>query len=293
MNERTTTATLRPAAFSPGLILMLASTACFTVNVLLIRAVEHTEAVSTWTVSLVRFATGLAVVAAVFRREVELVRVLVHAPLARRGLVGGLATCGFYLTIGQLGAGRATFINNSYVIFAGLMAVPLLNERFRPALAAGAVAALAGLALLTDAFGTGRPFGGYELLAVAAALGGAYVVITIRQLHATAHTSTIFAAQCIWGLIVCAGPAAAHAQAASPLAWTLMIAAGVAVAAGQMLMTRAFRDLPVAEGTLLQLLVPVGVAAGGLAFFGERLSGGELAGGALVLAGTAVTALRR
>jgi drug/metabolite transporter (DMT)-like permease len=292
MNERTT-ALPRPALLRPGLLLMLASTAGFTANVLLIRALSMSAAAGIWMIVLARFVVGLGITSGFFRRELELGRVFTDPMLVRRGVVGALGTCGFYLTVEQLGAGRAVFIGNSYVIMAGLMAIPMLGERFRPTLAAGGIGALVGLALLTDAFGSRRPFGAYELVALAAAVASAYVVITIRQLHARAHTSTIFAAQCVWGILFCLGPALLHAAPLTSLGALGLLASGLAASSGQLLMTRALRELPVAQGTLVQMLVPVGVAAGGLAFFGESLSTGEMAGGALVLAGCLVTTLLR
>ena len=68
--------------------------------------------------------------------------------------------------------------------------------------------------------------------------------------------------------------------------------AGITAGLGQLTMTRAFRDLPVAEGSLIQMLVPLGIAAGGMLFFGERFALHEAIGAALILAGTAFTAVR-
>ena len=132
----------------------------------------------------------------------------------------------------------------------------------------------------------------YDLLGIASAFAAAYVVVTIRQLHATDHSSTIFAAQCVYGLLICGGPAVLHPQSIAPLAWMMMLLAGLFAAIGQITMTRAFRDLPVAEGSLLQMLVPLGIAVGGLVFFGEHFTPGELIGAALILGGTALTAAK-
>jgi drug/metabolite transporter (DMT)-like permease len=228
-----------------------------------------------------------------YRRDLQWVRLFSHPKLASRGIVGGASVFGFYLTVIHLGAGRATFINNTYVIWGALLAVWLLGERFRPTLAVGSLAALAGLALLTNAFGREAHASVYDLLGVLTALCSAYVVITIRQLHATEHTSTIFAAQCVYGLMLCAVPAALHPESVSLLAWTVMLVAGVSAAVGQITMTHAFRDLPVAEGSLLQMLVPLGIAVGGVAFFQEHFTPLELIGAAFILGGTAVTAARR
>ena len=272
---------------------MVASTACFTANVLLVRALGHVESVNVWLVSCVRFVAGMGVIYALYPREFQFSHLFRNSKLAGRGLVGGAGVYAFYLTVVHLGAGRATFINNTYVIFGALAAVWLLGERFRMPLAIGSVAALGGLALLTNAFAAGSHVGAYDILAVITALASAYVVVTIRQLHATEHTSTIFAAQCVYGLILCVIPAIVNAQDVSALSWGLMIIAGIFAAVGQITMTRAFRELPVAEGSLLQMLVPLGIAAGGVVFFAERFAPHEWVGAALILGGTAFTAVRR
>lgn len=275
-----------------GHLLMLASTACFTANVLIIRALGTVESVDVWTISLVRFLAGIGLLLAAYRRETQFRRVFCRPQLVLRGLVGGIAVCGYYLTILHLGAGLATFIGNTYVILAALMAVGMLGERLRTPLVLGGVAALGGLALLTDAFGSGRHSVLYEAVAVLTAFASAYVVITIRQLHATENSATIFSAQCVYGLLVCIVPVLIHPPAPSRTAWALMGIAGLCVAGGQLFMTRAYRDLSVAEGTLLQMLVPVGVALGGRFLFHEHFSARELTGGLLILVGTGVTAFR-
>ena len=69
--------------------------------------------------------------------------------------------------------------------------------------------------------------------------------------------------------------------------------AGLTAAIGQLAMTRAFRDLPVAEGSLIQMLVPLFVAVGGVLFFHEHFSPQELAGAALILGGMAFTVIAK
>lgn len=272
---------------------MLLSAAAFTANVLLIRALGQVQSVNVWLISCTRFAVGLALILTVYRRGFEPAHLFRHPKLISRGLVGSLGVAGFYITVLKLGAGRATFINNTYVILGALMAVVMLGERFRPALAIGGVAALAGIALLTNAFGADSHASLYDLLAVVVALGSAYIVVTIRQLHATEHTSTIFAAQCVYGLILCAIPAALHPEPVSVLAWAVMIGAGICAGVGQITMTRSFRDLSVAEGSLLQMLVPLGIAVGGAVFFHEHFTPHEIIGAVLILGGTAFTAVRK
>jgi drug/metabolite transporter (DMT)-like permease len=290
MNATTATA---PAHHARGVMLMVASTAFFTASILLIRALGQLQSVNVWLISCVRFVVGLALIAVVYRREWQPAHLFRNPKLAGRGLIGGLGVYVFYITIVHLGAGRAVFINNTYVIFGALLAVAMLGEHLRPALVTGSIAALVGLALLTNAFGASARANIYDLLAVLGAFGSAYVVVTIRQLHATENSTTIFSAQCVYGLLICLIPAVLTPQPVTPLAWAVMLLAGVFAAAGQIAMTRAFRDLPVAEGSLLQMLVPLGTALGGWIFFREHFAPHELAGAALILAGTAFIAWRR
>lgn len=272
---------------------MLLSVAGFTSNVLLVRALEVLQFANIWLVSCARFIVGLAVVAVVYRREWRPLNLVRHPRLIERGLLGGFGVYLTYLCVVKLGAGRATFINNTYVIWGALLAAWILRERLRPSLLLGGVASLVGLALLTNVLGSGRAPGPYDAVAVLASLVAAWVVVTIRQLHVTEHSSTIFAAQCFYGLLLCGGPALAQLRPITPFALGMTLLASITAAVGQLAMTRAFRDLNVTEGSLLQMLVPVGIALGGVVFFHEHFTPLELAGAALILGGTAFTALRQ
>jgi drug/metabolite transporter (DMT)-like permease len=272
---------------------MLVSAVCFTANVLLVRALGELHAANVWLVSCARFVVGLVIVLTVYRAEFRPRRLFTQHRLVERGLLGGTGVYLTYLTVVKLGAGRATFIGNTYVIWGALLAAWLLRERLRSSVLVGSVAALLGLALLTNVFAHDAHPGLYDLLAVVTSLISAWVVITIRQLHATEHSSTIFAAQCVYGLLLCLIPGLLTFAPISGLAWGVITVAGVAAGVGQLTMTRAFRDLPVAEGSLLQMLVPPGIALGGAVFFHEHFSPHEVVGAALILGGTAFTALRR
>ena len=276
-----------------ALALMLVSVAAFTANVLLVRALGQMQAANVWLIACARFVVGLAMIMAVYHGQFQPTHLWQNRKLIERGLVGGLGTYLTYLTVIKLGAGRAIFIGKTYVIWGALMAAWFLREPLRRSVVTGSIAALTGLALLTNVVATTASPGIYDLVAVGTAFLSAYVVVTIRQLHTTEHTSTIFAAQCVYGLLLCSGPAVATWAPIPGAAWAVLLLASVTAGVGQLTMTRAFRDLPVGEGSLLQMLVPVGIAAGGMAFFGERFHAHEFVGAALILAGTAFTAWRK
>lgn len=272
---------------------MVASAASFVANVLLVRALGALGSANVWLIAVARFVVGLAMIGAVYHREFRPRHLWRNRKLIERGVVGGAGVYLTYLTVVKLGAGRATFIGNTYMIWGAFLAAWMLHERLRGSVVIGGAAALAGLALLTNVFSSANPPGIYDLLAIVASLMSAHVVVTIRQLHDSEHTSTIFAAQCVYGLLICSVPAIATFEPLPPLAWVVLIGASLCAGAGQLTMTRAFRDLPVAEGSLIQMLVPLGIAVGGAVFFHEHFALHELVGAALILVGTAFTALRK
>ncbi len=284
-------ATATAAAPHSGRRLMLLSTGCFIANVLLIRALGQGDG-DVWTITALRFAAGLALCLVFQRHALDVPALFTRPRLILRGLLGGAATYGLYLAIVHIGAGRAVFLNNTYVILSSLLAVWLLGERFRVSLAAGSVAALAGLGLLTGAIFGELSVGPYDLVAVGSALTAAWIVVAIRQLHQEGvPTATIFASQCIYGLLLCAPFLVARGALPSPGAGLGLVVAGVLAGAGQLAMTKSFRDLTVAEGTLIQTLVPLGIAAGGILLFGEALGWTGLGGGLLIVGGSLLPTL--
>ncbi len=275
-----------------GRQLMLLSAACYIANVMLIRALGR-AGTDVWVISSLRFAAGLVLCFAFYHRSLDLPALFTKPRLMLRGLIGGAATYGFYLTIVRLGAGRAVFLNNTYVILSALLAVWVLAEPFRRPLVLGAVTALLGLGLLTGAmFGLLR-VGLYDGVALLVALASAWVVVAIRQLHREGvGTATIFASQCVYGLLLCLPFLLInHTVLPGPGGCAGLIVAGICAGAGQLAMTAAYRHLPVAEGALIQTLVPLGIAGGGLLFFGEHLGWTDLGGGLLIVAGSVVPML--
>ncbi len=271
--------------------LMLLSAVCFIANVLLIRALGQRSG-DVWSISALRFISGLILCMGIYRQQLDTRALFTQPRLILRGVVGGAATYAFYLTIVHLGAGRAIFLNNTYVIWSALLAIPLLGERFSWRLALGAATALVGLGLLTGGIFGRLEVGPYELIALGSAVAAAWVVVIIRWLHRDGvSTPTIFASQCIYGLMICAPFLWSSASALTPATLGGFLGAGVLAGAGQLAMTRAFRDLSVAEGTLIQMLVPLGIATGGIVIFSESFGPAEIAGGLLILGGSMLPAL--
>jgi drug/metabolite transporter (DMT)-like permease len=273
------------AQLGRGRVLMLASTAFFIANVLLVREVGTRWAITPWLLSASRFIIGLGLVFLPIMPGGPVdVRSLLRSPLVvTRGVVGGAAVAVYYVTIPALGAGRATFINNTYILWGALLAAIFLRERLQPRMLVALMVGLVGVGLLTGVSPQGWDFSRADLLAVAGAVGSAIVVVVIRQLRHRETIATIFGSQCAWGLACTIVPAATGWEMPGAVAIALLVVSGLLAAAGQFFMTAGFQKLPVAEGSLLQMIVPVGIALGGVVLFGERYTLPELAGALLII----------
>lgn len=268
-----------------GVSLMLLSVLFLVTNFLIVRTLGH-RGLDAWTLVSIRFAVGLAVVSILYRRKFKPTHLFTSPRLIARGVVGSITTVGFYQAIIYLGAGRATFINNTYVVWAGLFAVWFLGEKLKPRLMMSCAATLVGLALLTNVLSTGMTPSLYDGLALLTAFGSASIAVLVRSLHDREHTSTIFGAQCLYGIIICGIPALwAKPNIPSGL-WPILIGTSLLAATAQLLMTRAYRELPVGKGVIFQTLVPVGVAIGGVVLFQEQFHRSEIIGALLIIAAT-------
>lgn len=268
---------------------MLVSLTCFTGNALLLKVLATTRHVDPWMSLAVRAGLGLLVTVVLFAPSgtLRLRRSFQSWLLASRGVLGALGTAAYYITIGPLGAGKSTLIGNTWCVFAAIMAAFVLKERLGPLKIAGIVLALCGLGLLTGmAPGTLAEFGRYETIGLVGSLLAAAVVVVIRQLVRTETSATIFASQCVYGLLL-----------AVPVAWVnftpldagdvlLLLAAALCATFGQLAMTEGFRFLPVAAGGAFQNTLPVIITVCSISLFAEPFTTTQSLGALLVLWGS-------
>jgi drug/metabolite transporter (DMT)-like permease len=100
--------------------------------------------------------------------------------LVSRGVLGALGTAAYYLTLPKLGAGKATLIGNTWVIWAALLAVPMLGELLTWRKLAGMLLALFGIAGKEKALAFGAPGIVAILLGITSALRGQGMLIDFR-----------------------------------------------------------------------------------------------------------------
>lgn len=263
-----------------GVVGMAASALLFSVMALLIR---YGHEIDFYKTALYRFTVGACLLGTLalfgrIRLDFNNSRVLFL-----RGLLGGLSVLLFYMSIVKVGIAKGTVLSHTYPVFATIGGAVFLGDRVRPAVWSLLAAAVGGIGLLI-----GVRSGGWSdpwiLLTLLGALFGGLAIVCVKRLTATDSHYSIFLSQCLIGFWIVAVPANLTPVR---MGWTgglLLVAIGLAATAAQLLMTWSFGHVPIATGSLLGMLTPLFNVLFGIALFGERLSPGELAGTALILA---------
>jgi drug/metabolite transporter (DMT)-like permease len=266
---------------------MLLSLVGFTGMALLIKHLGATRGVSPWLALFFRAAVGMAVVVIVFAPSgrVQFKRALFSRLLVTRGALGAIGTAAYYLTLPVLGAGKATLIGNTWVIWSAILAVFMLGEDLSLRKLFGTVLAIAGIVFLMGLQGGDfTHLGRYEALAITGALVAAGVVVVIRQLTLTETSGTIFASQCAYTALL-ALPFIVRLPMPSLTDLGLLTSAALLAALGQLAMTEGFRYLPVSTGGAFQILLPLTITVAGVLLFDEAFTAVQVGGAVLILSG--------
>ena len=293
MSTETTTASAVPhhprIDVRRGTLWMLLSICCFTANSLLIKHFASDRHLDPWLTMGFRFGVGLLMTMAFFSSSgtLSLKRSFLSWLMASRGVLGALGTAAYYHSIGPLGAGKSTLIGNTWCVWAAIMATTMLREQLAFMKLMGIVLALCGLGLLTNISpGNLAVTGHWELISLGGAVLAALVVVVIRQLTKTESSATIFASQCIYGLLLSVPLAAGHViHLTTSDIWILTIA-GLCAGVGQLSMTEGFRFLTVAAGGAFQITLPLVISMGGILLYGEHFTFVQMVGAILILAGS-------
>lgn len=280
-----------------GVTFMLLSVAGFTVNSLLLKYLGSVRELPSLLPLLFRASIGIILVFTLFRgrRPTRIVPVFTEKLLIWRGFAGLLGTAAYYWTVPVLGAGKATLICNTYVIFAALIAALFLGESLSWKRFSWLLLAFAGIVLLSSPSIQGSPWtiGLGEMIALVGALTAAASVVLIRQLTVHHSIGTIYLSQCIWILIPMLPFTVIHLPGLEAADWFLLIIAAISAGLGQLSMNEGFRCLAVSAGASLQMLWPLLTALGGLAWFDERFAPLQVAGAVLILISTWIVSTKK
>lgn len=215
--------------------------------------------------------------------------------LVLRGLYGfGGLSCAYY-SLTHLPLAEATLLAYLHPIFTSLLAVRVLGEKPDPRLALSIAISTAGVVLVTRPFGllgAGAP--PLDPIAVAVALGGAIFVaaayVGVRQLSRTEHPLVI-----VLYFPMIAAPASLPVTLRdgvwpAGLEWVALLGTAVFAQLGQIWITRGLGLVPAGRATTISYAQIVFAALWGVLLFGEIPGIATLAGAALIVVGTAVSA---
>lgn len=280
--------TIQEAARIKGTLYMTTAGFFFAANVLLLRAFASSD--SAWLSSGLRFFVGVLICFFLANDGGHrmVLKLFTQRNLMVRGLVGGVGVVCFYAAIPGLGAGKATFIHTSYVVLGPVCALFILGEAFTVKSIVLSALALMGVFLMSGAGMSGWEMSPSFLLAMTSALLSAWAVVLIRQLSRSETSSTIYAAQCVYGLLICLVPAWLALSGVTVNQILILGLCGILAAGGQLLLTVGFRYLSVAEGCLLNLLTAVMISIGGLIWFQETYNFAEILGVIAILVSCAL-----
>ncbi len=273
-----------------GYVFMSASLLFFASHALMIKYLHVNHQISVWQTLWFRFLVGGVVTAAAFgpRGLLKPLRVVTRKMLAVRGFIGVIGTALFYVAIPFLGAGIASLIGFTFVIWSILLAAWFLKEPLSRHRILWMAVAFAGLILLAKGGGlqaVQAPWYAY-LIALGGAVAGGIVIVIIRHLHQTESTATIFWAQSSWGVVMVLPVLIGIWKTPTPGELGLLLFSGSLAAFGQLAMTEGFRHLSVGAGAGFQMAVPVLTAIGGVLFLEEHLALLQWAAAGLIVLGT-------
>ncbi|MBK9796587.1 MAG: DMT family transporter [Holophagaceae bacterium] len=227
--------------------------------------------------SVLRFLVGILLSLVAFGLVPGLYRPSNYRLLVTRGLSGGAVVALYFYALAHIPAGEAGLLYNMFPVFAVALSLVVLKERPTIHLWLAILAASLGVALVLGQGHSGLAFGRGELAALAAAVFAALSANAIRAVRHTDNASTIYFFFCLAGLPVVL-PFALTALPGGLIPWALAILMSLLAYGGQILMSRAYGTLSVAEAAVWLQLLPIVQYLLAVPLLGERITGPGLAG---------------
>lgn len=266
---------------------------------------------------LVRLADVSPATAAIFRCAYALPFLVVLAIMERRsfgprpasqvalawvaGIFFGIDLELFHHTIGLVGAGLATVLGNTQVVFVGLLAWLLLGERMAPRTAAAVPIVLAGVVLISGLL-EAEPYGRDPTLGVLTGLGTglsyAGFLLVLRRGNADQRRpagpllDATFAAAIVSLLIGLPLGEVDLVPSWPAHGWLLALAISSQVV-GWLLISISLPRLPAALTSVVLTLQPVGAVALGMLLLREAPSAVQLVGAGTIVLGLVLATVRR
>lgn len=269
-----------------GTLIMLLSAVFFALMAALIRGAPE---VDSYTLTMGRFVIGSLVCVGLFVVGLDRPRWNNWLWITIRGVVGGVAVVIFFWSIQAIGLAKATVLNYTSVLWAGMLAVPLLGERLTRMQWAAMAVAVVGIVLLFEVRSLGASTG--EVLALFGGVCSGVAIVAVTRCRDTDSSANVFWSQSLFGIPAVAWPMSTHWVTPNLPQVGLIVVVGLLAAAGQLLMTFAYKHTGATQGSLLSLATPVLGGLIGVAYFHEPLTLRFALGTMLILLSCAYLAL--
>ena len=232
-------------------------------------------------IAFIRFAVGAVAVLILACFGAVNLRTRNKGLLIMRGTFGGVAVLLYFLALAGGSMTNSTILNNTYPIFATLVAFFTLNEK---------ISLVTGLSLLVSWVGVGflihpdlHHLYWPDLVALLSGVLSGVAVVMVRQLRQKNESAwnvffylSLFG--CIFSLLV-AIPVWVWPDFKN---WILLLVTGFFALIAQLMMTSAYKYCSTALGGVLSMTTMVFTAILGIFVVGERLTVGETGGAFLI-----------
>jgi drug/metabolite transporter (DMT)-like permease len=216
-------------------------------------------------------------------------------PLIFRGLVGAAAITLYFVGIAGVGAGLATLIQNTYPVFASILAALFLAERFSSRLGMALALNLAGVAIIVLAPGVGlavHSVVGALSAAASAVLAGA-AVTAVRHLRRREGASLITTYFMGVAAIATLPTLAWGLPAATPTLVAALVGVVLTSIAGQWLLHHGLGYATAAQGSLAAATNVLAATTLEAAVFGRTITPTMVAGAVLMFSAIALASTDR
>lgn len=206
---------------------------------------------------------------------------------ALRGVTGSVSMLLFYLAIQMTNSGRATLMNNLYIIFVAIFGVVYLKEPIKKRNLVSMVLCLAGVSIVFYD-GSKHSILGDAVGIISGLIMGLAIYYTKRSSE-NEHPVIVYLSACFIGLLF-APFAAVHTQQPSFLSILILLGIGISSFLAQLLMTSGYSSISAIKGGLISYLkIPATIIFSSL--LGEEIGWKFYVGTVLLIAGLLVEEL--
>ncbi len=201
--------------------------------------------------------------------------------LIARGIFGGSAIILYFMAIAGGSLTNSTVLNNTYPIFATLIAVLVLKEKVPSSTWFSLIIAWVGVGFLIHP--DFRHLFWPDLLGLASGVISGFAIVVVRELRKNGEPAwTVFFYLSLFGLVASLFFAIPEWVWPKPFAWWYLFATAALGLVAQVTMTSAYKYCSASSGSILSMTTMVFAALFGLVGLGETLSGPEALGAALI-----------